>query len=383
MSARRKVRFGLIGCGLMGREFASSVARWCHLLEHAAQPEIVAICDSARALFPWYQDHFPTIQQAVTDYRELLANPSVDAVYVAVPHHLHQSIYCDVITAGKHLLGEKPFGMDLEQNENILKAIDARPDLLVRCSSELPFYPGAQRVIQALQSASLGTILEVQVGFLHSSDINPEKPINWKRQVKTNGAYGCMGDLGMHVLHVPLRLGWQAQRVFAQLVKTVNTRPDGFGGMAACDTWDNATLHLDMRSGNCEFPMTLKTWRIAPGEMNSWYIQVLGMRGGVRFSTKYPRTLEYLRYEPGGAQAWQAEDIGYQSVFPTITGPIFEFGFSDSILQMWAAYLHELVTGQAPSFGCVTPAETLLQHRILTAALRSAETQAAIEVPSV
>jgi len=54
----RKIRFGLIGCGLMGREFASALARWAHLLEMEARPEIVAICDlfdAARAdLARWY-----------------------------------------------------------------------------------------------------------------------------------------------------------------------------------------------------------------------------------------------------------------------------------------------------------------------------------------
>ncbi len=40
-----------------------------------------------------------------------------------------------------------------------------------------------------------------------------------------NGDYGCMGDLGMHVLHVPLRLGWKPQTVHAQLVKQVRERP--------------------------------------------------------------------------------------------------------------------------------------------------------------
>jgi predicted dehydrogenase len=41
----RTVRFGIIGCGLMGREFASAAARWCHLVQRDVIPEIVAVCD--------------------------------------------------------------------------------------------------------------------------------------------------------------------------------------------------------------------------------------------------------------------------------------------------------------------------------------------------
>jgi hypothetical protein len=67
-------------------------------------------------------------------------------------------------------------------------------------------------------------------------------------------------------------------------------------------------------------------------------------------------------------------DLGSQSAYPTITGAIFEFGFSDAVLQMWAAYLDELAHGNAgmqQPFHCATPAETTQTHRLFTAALKS------------
>src|SRR2546429_7380587 len=80
-----------------------------------------------------------------------------------------------------------------------------------------------------------------------------------------------------------------------------------------------------------------------------------------------------MEYQPGGVQAWQHIDLGYQSAYPTITGGIFEFGFSDSILQMWAAFCDELAHSDSmrQPFYCVTPEETEQSHRILDAALDS------------
>ena len=374
----RTIRLGIIGCGLMGRELASAVSRWHHLTEPGAKPEIVAICDrfdhQENDLARWYKENFPSITQVVSDYRELIANPRVEAVYIAVPHHLHEEFYCTAIDAGKHLMGEKPFGIDKAANDAILESCRRHPECLVRCSSEFPFFPAVQRMGEMLEKGAFGKIIEVNSGFLQSSDLDPEKQLNWKRMVEFNGEYGCMGDLGMHVCHVPFRAGWRPKEVSAVLSNIVTERPDGKGGRAPCLTWDNATLlcrTLDPMTGSI-FPWTIRTQRIAPGEKNTWYLEILGTKACARFSTKNPKLLQVLEYR-GGEQEWRHVDMGYQSAFRSITGQIFEFGFTDSILQMWAAYFYELVHGQPLKqfAGCVKPEETALSHVLFTAALSS------------
>ena len=89
----------------------------------------------------------------------------------------------------------------------------------------------------------------------------------------------------------------------------------------------------------------MKTQRMAPGEKNTWYLEILGTKASAQFSTRNPRRLELLEYR-GGEQSWQQLDMGQETAFKTITGGIFEFGFSDAILQMWAAFVYELATGK-------------------------------------
>jgi predicted dehydrogenase len=372
----KKIHFGIIGLGLMGREVASAVARWCHLEDPDFIPELVAICDNAPppGRVEWFRTHFPGIRQVATDYRELVANPAIDALYCAVPHHLHAELYAAIIRGGKHLLGEKPFGIDQPANTAILATLREKPELVVRCSSEFPFFPAVQRIFSLVETGAFGRIIEVGTGFLHSSDLDPNKPINWKRLVRTNGEYGAMGDLGMHACHVPFRVGWTPRSVRAVLSKIVAQRPDGRGGLVPCETWDNATLlcEAEDRAG-ARFPWILKTHRIAPGQKNTWYLEISGTKASVRFSTKNPKRLELLAYT-GGEQAWQQLDLGYGgTAFKGITGDIFEFGFVDSIQQMIAAFFHEVAHGRPlrPAAGCVLPEETALSHRLFTAALRS------------
>jgi predicted dehydrogenase len=361
------VGVGIVGGGLMGREPAAAIGRWAALEDHPVRPELVAVCDTSPEALAWF-DRVDSVRLRTGDHTDLLADDGVEVLYIAVPHHLHERLYLDAIAAGKDFLAEKPFGIDLGAAERIVEALAAKPDVFVRCSSEMPFFPGAQLAVDEVRAGALGEIVEVQSDFLHSSDLDRRKPINWKRQARYCGEIGVMGDLGMHVVHVPLRLGMRPATVFAQLQDIVRERPGPDGTPVPCDTIDNATLHCD-----AGFPLTLRTHRIAPGHLNTWRIVALGMEGGVAFSTAQPKTVE--RFVVGdGRQVWERLEVGSQSVFPTITGGIFEFGFSDAVLQMWAAFLAERAGALDGRFGCATPDEALAGHRIFAAALRSRET---------
>jgi predicted dehydrogenase len=366
----KTLNFGLIGCGLMGREFASAAARWAHLLGMEVKPVLVSVCDTNPKLMEWYSGNFASVKQSTTDYRELLANPEVEAVYCAVPHHLHAQLYVDILEAGKHLLGEKPFGIDAPSNARINAAIKANPRLVVRCSSEFPFFPAVQKIVGLAQQNRFGRIIEVEAGFWHASDLDPTKAINWKRMIEYNGEYGVMGDLGFHVTHLPIRLGWYPRDVRAILSNIVGERPDGKGNLVPCETWDNATLLCTVEQDRYTFPMTLSMKRIAPSETNTWFLRILGTQLSAEFSTKRPKTLRLLPYSPGQPQAWHELDLGYDSAYAAITGGIFEFGFSDALLQMWATFCDEAV-GHTPKFGCGTPEEAAWSHRLFTAALES------------
>ena len=98
-AANSAVRVGVIGAGLMGREVASAFGRWFALLDCPVRPELVAVCDVNAAALDWFRQ-VPGVKHFDTDHRALLARPEVDVVYVALPHHLHEAIYLDVLRAG-------------------------------------------------------------------------------------------------------------------------------------------------------------------------------------------------------------------------------------------------------------------------------------------
>lgn len=373
----KTVHVGIIGGGLMGKEVASAFGRWFALNDYPLKVILKGVCDINENTLDWYK-RLDTVDLLTTDYRQLLADPGIDVVYVALPHHLHLEYYQKVIDSGKDLLAEKPFGIDLKAAQSIKDQAE-RAGCFVRCSSEMPFFPGPQRLIQEVRAGQIGEIMEINAGFYHSSDLDPLKPINWKRQSKFCGDIGVMGDLGMHVLHIPLRLGWRPNRVYAQLQKIITSRPNPDGGWSESDTWNNATLSTTVLNDNKEVPMRLEMKRLSPGETNSWFIEVLGTEGGARYSTKDTKALWLFQREKK-EQSWRRLDMGFQTPFSTVTGGIFEPGFPDCFMQMLAAYFAEREGFLEERFGCVTPEEAVDSHRVFDAALRSQETKSAVEI---
>jgi predicted dehydrogenase len=372
MTRAGDVRIGIIGGGLMGRELAAVCGRWDLLVDHPARPRVVAVADPSPAAREWF-GRVDTVTLATDDWRHLVEDDGIDVLYIAVPHQLHEEIYVAAAAAGRDFLGEKPFGIDLGAAERIVGAIDAS-DAFVRVSSEFPFYPGAQRAWAYAASGALGDVLDVRSGFWHSSDINRTKPINWKRRAETCGELGVMGDLGLHVAHVPLRLGWVPRSVYARLDDVVTERPGPDGTPVVCDTWDNALLTCTAHpERGRDFTMLWEPRRIAPGHANTWYFEAVGMDGGVRFSTREPATLRRFSVRDG-EQVWEEVQPGNVSAWPVVSGAIFEFGFGDALLQMWAAYFAERVGALGERFGTATPHEALMAHRVFDAALRSQRT---------
>jgi len=231
---------------------------------------------------------------------ELLAAPDVDAIYCAVPHHLHTQIYGDIIRAGKHLLGEKPFGIDLAANDQILTVLREHPRVFVRCASEFPFFPGAYQITKFIQEGRFGKIIEVESGLWHSSDLDPNKPINWKRMVQFNGEYGCLAIWGctrctFHCLR--LAAGQCARAAVEDYHRTADVRGHG-------TVRDVGQRHLacEVKTAEQHIPHAISTKRIAPAKATLVH-QGSRTEFSAEFQHEIPKTLRTMTIAPASRRA--------------------------------------------------------------------------------
>lgn len=148
MAAKDKVRVGVIGAGSMGALHCRSLAM------SVAAAEMVWVADDnaerarqAAALAPG--------ARATTDYRELLADPAVDAVVIATPNDTHAALIQEASAAGKHIFCEKPLALDLPDADAALAAVEER-GVKLQIGFQRRFDAGFQKVHRAVESGELG-----------------------------------------------------------------------------------------------------------------------------------------------------------------------------------------------------------------------------------
>jgi len=154
----------------MGREMASAIGRWCALTDAPVQLELTAICDLNEPVREWFR-RIPSVQLFTADSSELCASPNVDVVYVAVPHHLHESLYLAVLPEWQRPLRGKAFGIDLAAARRIR---DTARELgrFVRCSSEFPSCPECKRPSAICGADNSGRRIEIRSGFTTRADLD-------------------------------------------------------------------------------------------------------------------------------------------------------------------------------------------------------------------
>lgn len=156
------VRIGLIGAGRIGRKHAESVRR----LSNAALAA-VADADEAAAVAVAGQD--PGIR-VVTDHRQLLEDPAVDAVLIAAPSNLHAELIAAAAQAGKQIFCEKPIALTVAEADQALAAV-RQAGVRLQIGFQRRFDPGYERAHAAIRAGELGPLF-----FLRSTTRDPEPP---------------------------------------------------------------------------------------------------------------------------------------------------------------------------------------------------------------
>lgn len=147
-------KFGIIGVGGRGVVFQENN----HLPEEGY--EIIAGADVNPEALDGFKKRFPAAF-TTSDYKELLALPQVEAVFIITPDFLHEEMACAALEAGKHVYLEKPLAITVQGCENILRcAMKNKRKLYV--GHNMRFFPAIRKMKEIIDSGRIG---EVQLGW--------------------------------------------------------------------------------------------------------------------------------------------------------------------------------------------------------------------------
>ena len=156
MSESKWVRFGIVGCG-------SASLPVCEAITNSPLSNLVAVYDVNHDLAEDISQRFQV--PAWPTFNDLVTDPDVDAVYIAVPHYLLAPLTMQVLESGKHVLTEKPLATSLEQVDMLITMADAQK-LALGVFYEMRYAPAHAQARQLIQNGVIGKIIGIQIQTL-------------------------------------------------------------------------------------------------------------------------------------------------------------------------------------------------------------------------
>jgi predicted dehydrogenase len=193
----RRVGWGLIGCGDIARK------RVAPALRDLENCELVSVSRADAARAESFAAEFGA-RRWHADWRELLSDPEVEAVYVATPVHLHAEQAVAAAEAGKHVLCEKPMALTAAECARMNAAAGAS-GVRLGVAYYRRFYPAVARVGEILRSGEIGAPVFAQMNAFERFEPGPEHPRRWLLDKRQSGG-GPMFDFGCHRIEVLLSL---------------------------------------------------------------------------------------------------------------------------------------------------------------------------------
>ncbi len=181
----KPIRWGILGAAKFAREHMAPA------IHAATGAELAAIATSDPAKADPFRAFAPTLALH-TDYDALLADPSIEAVYIPLPNHLHVEWTLKALAAGKHVLTEKPICLKADEIAQIIAARDAS-GLLAAEAYMIVHHPQWQRARDLVQSGAIGRLVQVDGVFSYD---NRTDPGNIRNKPETGG--GGIYDIGVY-----------------------------------------------------------------------------------------------------------------------------------------------------------------------------------------
>lgn len=291
MSARRKLRYGMIGGGT--GSFIGAVHRLAANLD--GQIELVAGCFSSNA-----EKSRATGEELYLPPARVYASPDemaereaalppderLDFVSIVTPNHLHAPVATRFLEAGFHVVCDKPMTLTLDEALALRETVRHSGRIFALTHNYIG-YPMVKEAREMVRRGDLGTILKVvaeypQAWLMDPIEASGQKQAEWRTDPARAGACGCLGDIGTHAENLGRYItGLEIELLCAEFTSFVPGRA----------LEDDANLLIRYRGGARG---VLCASQISCGEENNLSVRVYGTKGGLAWRQEDPNELKFF-----------------------------------------------------------------------------------------
>lgn len=315
----RELGIGVISFGWMGRlhtrAYASLPERYPEL---RVRPRLVAVADPVEGARSAAVEQFG-FAGSYADYRDLLADPAVEAVSICAPNFLHREIALAAVAAGKPFWIEKPMGVSAEESREIACAA-AEAGLVTGVGFNYRQAPGVQFARQLIRDGRLGRVTNVRVWLIADYASDPDGPLTWRYDRGRAGA-GVVGDLMSHGIDLAQFLVGRVAEVAAMTDTFITDRPipleQGIGHARVRVSDERGPVGNEDYVGmlarfDSGVVGTLEASRVARGPRAEYVVEVYGTGGSVRWNFEDMSKVQVLLGDGGDVHGYTTVMAGPQ-----------------------------------------------------------------------
>ena len=217
------IGIGVIGMGWMGQVHSRSYRQVPdRFRESGIVPRLIVCSDNLEARAKEAKVCLG-FEACVTDWKEVIANPEVDAVNITTPNHLHLEIVRAAAKAGKHIYCEKPVGQSPQETVEI-EALARKAGIYSLVGFNYRWAPLVQYAHQLISDGKLGELTHYRGRFFVGYASNPEGGLTWRFKKELAGL-GALGDLMSHVTDMAHFLAGPIKEVIGNETTFIFRRP--------------------------------------------------------------------------------------------------------------------------------------------------------------
>jgi predicted dehydrogenase len=334
----RQINIGVIGFGWMGRVHTQAYRRiGDHYPDLAVVPVLHAVADDVPGRGDEAAAQFG-FSSTTRDWREVAADPSIDAVSITAPNYLHREIATSMAAAGKHIWIEKPVGLSAGDARAVADAV-ADAGVAGTVGFNYRNAPAVQHARELLDDGAIGRITHASFRLFSDYASHPDGALTWRFE-RERGGNGVLGDLMSHGVDLARYLLGDIESLVADtgLFVARRPRPSGAtsghalatgGDLGDVENDDYVSCLVRFASGA---KGSVDASRVAVGAQNDYGFEIHGTTGCLAWNftrmgelraslgadyqdqpvaTVFvgPRHGEYARFQPGGATPLSYDDL--------------------------------------------------------------------------